>query len=134
MVPGKPGTFGQACASSIILRRHVMELKVVKEDSQLVYVALAGKLDVQGEEAIGDRFRELVETRRASFIIDMSQVTYLASLGIRLLFAAAKSLAASGNKLVVLKPQPMVEETLLSSGTAKLVPIAADEEAARSLL
>jgi len=28
----------------------------------------------------------------------------------------------------------MVEETLLSSGTAKLVPIAADEEAARSLL
>ena len=111
-----------------------MELKVVKEDSQLTYVALAGKLDVQGEEAIGDRFRELIETRQNSLIVDMSAVTYLASLGIRLLFAGAKSLAASGHKLVVLKPQPMVEETLLNSGTAKLMPIAADEEAARSLL
>jgi anti-sigma B factor antagonist len=111
-----------------------MELKVVKGDAHLTHVALAGKLDVQGEEQIGDRFRELIESRGTSFLIDMSQVTYLASLGIRLLFAAAKSLAGSGKKLVVVKPQPMVEETLLNSGTAKFVPIAPDEATALTLL
>ena len=111
-----------------------MELRVVKGDSELTHVALAGKLDVQGEEEIGDRFRELLQTRGTSFIVDMSEVTYLASLGIRLLFAGAKALAGSGKKLVVLKPQPMVEETLLNSGTAKLIPIASDEESALKLL
>jgi len=111
-----------------------MELKVVKGDLHCTSVALSGKLDVQGEEEIGDRFRELIQTRGTSFLVDMSQVTYLASLGIRLLFAAAKTLAGSGKKLVVVSPQPMVEETLLNSGTAKLVPIAPDAEAAQKLL
>jgi len=109
-----------------------MELKIVKGDSYLTQIELSGKLDVEGEGQIGDEFRRLVETRNTSFVVDMSQVTYLASLGIRLLFAGAKSLAAQNRKLVVFNPQPMVEETLMTSGTAKLVPVARDlDEALR---
>jgi anti-anti-sigma factor len=111
-----------------------MELKVVQRGAQFVQVALAGKLDVAGEQAIGDQFRGLVESYDASFMVDMSQVTYLASLGIRLLFAGAKALASQGNKMVVVNPQPMVEETLLNSGTAKLIAIAHDEAEALKLL
>jgi hypothetical protein len=36
--------------------------------------------------------------------------------------------------MVVINPQPMVEETLLNSGTAKLIPIARDETEALRLL
>jgi anti-sigma B factor antagonist len=111
-----------------------MELKVIKSDPRCTHIALAGKLDVAGEQEIGDEFRRLIDTRRTSFLVDMSQVAYLASLGIRLLFAGAKSLAEDGCKLVVVKPQPMVEETLLNSGTAKLIPISRSEEEALGLL
>jgi anti-sigma B factor antagonist len=111
-----------------------MEFKVVKSDVGVTHVALSGKLDVQGEGEIGDAFRDLVGSRNTSFLVDMSQVSYLASLGIRLLFAAAKTLAADGNKVIVVNPQPMVEETLLNSGTAKLIPIARDEAEALKLL
>jgi anti-anti-sigma factor len=87
-----------------------MELTLNQSDGKVTRISLSGKLDVPGEEAIGDEFRHLIEAHDTHFLIDMSQVTYLASLGIRLLFAGAKALAADGKKLIVLDPQPMVEE------------------------
>jgi|GEM_PF-268337 len=116
------------------LSRYVTELSVVRTNPDLTHLALSGKLDVEGEEQIGDQFRALIESRSTSFLVDLSRVSYLASLGIRLLFAGAKSLGQRGKKLVVINPQPMVEETLLNSGTAKLIPIARDETAALQLL
>jgi anti-anti-sigma factor len=111
-----------------------MELKVVAYDPKFTHVALSGKLDVAGEEQIGDEFRRLIDNHRTHFLVDMNGVSYLASLGIRMLFAGAKSLAGDSKKLVVISPQPMVEETLLSSGTAKLIPIARDMSEAMELL
>ena len=111
-----------------------MELTVAQSGPNMIRLALSGKLDVQGEEQIGDQFRQLVDMSSTSVLVDMSQVSYLASLGIRLLFAGAKSLAAKGKKLVVLSPQPMVEETLMTSGTVKLVPIVHDENDALKFL
>ncbi len=111
-----------------------MEMALNQSDGKVTRVSLSGKLDVAGEEAIGDQFRHLIDAHDTHFLIDMSQVSYLASLGIRLLFASAKALAVDGKKLVVVDPQPMVEETLMTSGTAKLVPIAHGEEEALGLL
>lgn len=112
-----------------------MELHVVRTEPGLTLIALSGKLDVEGEGQIGDRFRSLIDSRGGtSFLVEMSEVTYLASLGIRLLFAGAKALSGDGKKMVVIKPQPMVAETLLTSGTARLIPIAQSEEEAMGLL
>lgn len=112
-----------------------MELNVVKTDPGITEIALSGKLDVAGEGQIGDQFRRLIESRGAtSFLIEMSDVSYLASLGIRLLFAGAKALAGEGQKMVVINPQPMVAETLLTSGTARLIAIAQSHEEALDLL
>lgn len=111
-----------------------MELQVVRSDNAVTHLVLAGKLDLDGEQTIGEEFRGLIASRNTSFLVDMSGVSYLASLGIRLLFAGAKALSEHGNKLVVLNPQPMVEETLLNSGTVKFIPIAHDETEATQLL
>jgi len=111
-----------------------MELKVVASSPTVLRIALSGKLDVQGEEQIGDQFRQLVDLSSTSVLVDMTQVSYLASLGIRMLFAGAKSLAAKGMKIVVLSPQSMVEETLMTSGTVRLIPIAHDEDEALKFL
>jgi anti-anti-sigma factor len=111
-----------------------MELQVIQQDGELTRVALSGKLDVAGEHEIGDRFRELVAASEGPMLVDLADVTYLASLGIRLLFAGAKSLSARNLKMVVINPQPMVEEVLLSSGTVKLIPVAEDEAEARKFL
>lgn len=111
-----------------------MELKVVDLKPELTHIALSGKLDVEGEEQIGRQFEQLTSGGRKSTLVDMSEVTYLASLGIRLLFTCAKSLASDGRKMVVVNPQPMVEETLETSGTAHLIPIARDVDEAKGML
>jgi anti-sigma B factor antagonist len=111
-----------------------MELQVTNEDRMFFRLNLSGKLDVEGESQIGDQLRGLLETHQKNFLIDMSKVTFLASLGIRLLFMGAKTLAVSGHKMIVLNPQPMVEETILTSGTARMIPIARDEAEASTLL
>jgi anti-anti-sigma factor len=111
-----------------------MELKVAQSDPVFTRIVLAGKLDVEGEGQIGDEFRQIVDGSQLNVLVDLSQVSYLASLGIRLLFAGAKSLAAAGKRMVVLNPQPMVKETLLNSGTVKLIAIAQDEDEAKRLL
>ncbi|MEI7449276.1 MAG: STAS domain-containing protein [Desulfomonile sp.] len=111
-----------------------MEMKVVRGDARLTRIALSGILDLEGESKIGNEFRHLADSSKTHFLVDMSQVSYLASLGIRLLFTTAKSLATSGKKMIVLSPQPMVEETLMTSGTARLIPIAHDEDEALRLL
>ncbi len=111
-----------------------MELKVLRTDPTVTRIGLAGKLDVAGEGEIGEEFRRIVDGSDSNILVDLSEVSYLASLGIRLLFAGAKTLTAAGKKLVVIHPQPMVKETLLNSGTAKLIPIADDEQDAKRLL
>jgi anti-anti-sigma factor len=115
-------------------KEYLMELKIMRTDPTVTRIALAGKLDVEGEGQIGHEFRQIVDGSSSNVLVDLSQVSYLASLGIRLLFAGAKSLGASGKKMVVINPQPMVKETLLNSGTVKLIPIAEDEDHAKRLL
>jgi len=115
-------------------RRNVMELKVVDTKPGLTHISLTGKLDVEGEGQIGRHFEQLTSGASKPTVVDMSNVTYLASLGIRLLFTCAKSLAAERKKMVVVNPQPMVEETLRTSGTAHLIPIARDVQEAFSIL
>jgi anti-anti-sigma factor len=111
-----------------------MEIRLIASDNRITQVALSGKLDVAGEKEIGGQFKEMVDSRHTSFIVDMGDVSYLASLGIRLLFASAKSLVERGLKMVVVNPTPMVEETLLNSGTVKVIPIVKSVDEAFTLL
>lgn len=111
-----------------------MELKIVDVRPDLTHLALSGKLDVEGEEQIGREFERMTSEAGKSTVVDMSDVTYLASLGIRLLFTCAKSLSGEGKKMVVYNTQPMVEETMRTSGTVNFIPIARDLDEALVLL
>jgi len=93
-----------------------MELKVVRSDDQLTHLALSGRLDVA----------EHTKAKKP-VVVDMSEVSFLASLGIRMLFQGAKALFADGSKLVILKPQPLVEEILQTAGLTEIMPIVQDE-------
>ena len=111
-----------------------MELQVLESNREFSHIRLAGKLDVEGSGEIERELQELTADADRSAIVDMAGVTYLASLGIRLLFTCAKSLAESGKRMVVLNPQPMVQETLMTSGTVNFIPIAGNLDEAVTML
>lgn len=111
-----------------------MELQVIDTSMEFFHIALSGKLDVEGSQQIEERFQDLTANSHSSAIVDMTGVTYLASLGIRLLFTCATALAADGRKMIAVSPQPMVEDTLLTSGTVNFIPIARDLNEAVTML
>jgi anti-anti-sigma factor len=111
-----------------------MEMKVVEETEDLTYVALVGRMDVGGVEQIETRFVAYTTSRSKPVIVDISQVPFMASIGMRVILRVVKALKPIGAKLVVLKPQPLVEEALRIACLDQVFGIAQDEQKAREFL
>jgi anti-anti-sigma factor len=97
-------------------------------------LSLDGRLDAATITAIQPEFMEKTVALKKPVLVDMSQVTFIASLCIRMLVEAAKGLKASGARLALLKPSPLVEQALKASGFDLVVGIYHDEETARENL
>lgn len=111
-----------------------MEIKVIKADGDYTHVALSGRLDIHGVSTVEMKFAELVGAKGRPSIVDMTEVDFLASLGMRMLLSSAKALRAKGAKLVLYNPQPVVLEALQTAGFGAIMPIAHDFEKATALL
>lgn len=85
-------------------------------------VKLAGRLDLKGTNEINDTFSFTVGLEPAPTIVDMSEVVFLASIGIRMLISAARAKANRGSKMVLANPVPLVKEALTTAGFDALIP------------
>jgi anti-anti-sigma factor len=110
-----------------------MEIRVIESSDGLRRLALSGRLDLAGTEAIETRFAALTAGARQTAIVDLREVTFLASLGMRMLVSSARTLVSSGARLVLLGPQPAVRLALESAGLTSLLPIAGDDGEAVAL-
>jgi anti-sigma B factor antagonist len=96
-------------------------------------VVLEGKLDITGADAVAPVLTRLSE-QKLGLIVDLSGVSFLASIGIRQLTAAARSLTRRGGRMVLLKPAKLVEEVLTVSAVDSLIPIARSDKEAQAVL
>ncbi len=103
-----------------------MKLEIAELENGIVKVLLSGRLDVDGALEIDDAFRTAVGGKK-NVVVDLADVTYLASLGIRTLVIGAKAASQMGGKLVVLAPQRNVEKVLRESNIDTLIPILGDD-------
>src|SRR5712675_98210 len=72
---------------------------------------LRGRLDTVGTEAIKGPFNAVADTKRA-IVVDLSQVTFLTSWGIRMLVLGAKVVTNKGGKIVLSSPNGWVQFVL----------------------
>lgn len=105
-----------------------MELKVISTNENYTHVALSGRLDIDGVKSIEMQFTSLVGGKELSTIIDMTEVSFMASLGMRMLLSVAKKLRAAGKKVALYNPQPVVREVLETAGFSALMIIENDFE------
>lgn len=110
-----------------------MELRVIEENDKYVHLALIGRLDVAGVQAVELKFICQTSSTKKPSIVDLSETTYIASLGLRMLIENAKALKRAGARMVVLKPQPLVEDILRNAGLGDMLNIVHDEAEARAL-
>jgi len=102
-----------------------MNLEVADLGNGITKVTLSGRLDVEGALKIDDEFNAIAE-REKKVLVDLSAVTFIASLGIRTLIMGAKATANNGGKMVLLDPQPNVEKVLRTSRVDTVIPITHD--------
>lgn len=110
-----------------------MQLEILEDTPALTRIALKGQLDTAGVDRVEVRVLALLG-RGGDAVIDLSEVTFLASLGIRLLVSVAKVLDRRGKRLVLVAPRPIVDEALRHSSIDDLIPVAPDADSARALL
>ena len=110
------------------------DLTVIEHSDGLTHVALAGRLDVAGVDRAELKFTSHTAARKKPTIVDISQVDFIASLGIGMLISAARALASHGATMVLLSPQQEVARTLRASSIDTIIPIADSPDHALELL
>ena len=107
-----------------------MELKVINTDDVYTHLALSGKLDVMGVGEIENKFIGYTAARKKNALVDISGVTFMGSMGLRIFLSAARSLSLEKKLLILLNPQPLVNEVLEASGIQDAVIIEHNAESA----
>lgn len=92
-------------------------------------ITLSGRMDIVGAQAIDLQFNVLAGAQRA-LIVDLSEVAFIASMGLRTLIIGARKVTAQSGKIVLYRPIPEVEDVLVTSGIGALMPIVHELEAA----
>ena len=105
----------------------------IEEMGSAAKVVLTGRLDISGADVVALPLATLSGSK-SGLIIDLSGVSFLASIGIRHLVSATKALARRGGRLVLLNPTAIVSEVLVTSGVSDLMPIVQSEGEAQSLI
>jgi anti-anti-sigma factor len=106
-----------------------MELTSETMENGTVRAVLHGRLDTTGAIEIEMPMNALARDANA-LLIDLSEVTFLSSYGVRILLVAAKSVHGRGGKLALLCPAGNVAKVLQSARAGDLIPTFSTPEAA----
>ncbi|MEF2143824.1 MAG: STAS domain-containing protein [Desulfovibrionaceae bacterium] len=108
-----------------------MELTVFEDSNGLTHVALSGRMDAAGIKEIEEEFTALVSGAGKPVVVDMGEVSFMASMGMGLLLRNARNLAGKGARMILYRPQELVEEVMHIAGLQQLIPIEHEWEAAK---
>jgi anti-sigma B factor antagonist len=111
-----------------------MELRYSELENNIGLIKLIGKLDIVGVGEIENQFAGYCAGENRRVLVDLSEVEFLASIGIRMLTLNAKSVASRGGRMVLLHPTPDVRHVLEITGIPAIIPIYDGLESAQTVL
>ena len=111
-----------------------MEMEVMELEGNARKIVLHGRLDTPGVGQIETRFSASIVPGGRHAVVDLSDVSFIASMGLRMFISVARAAGRNGGKLVLLAPQPMVNEVFVNAALGDIIPIVVDAAAATALL
>ncbi|MBE7374435.1 STAS domain-containing protein [Pseudomonas lopnurensis] len=109
-----------------------MNITETLEGSTLI-LALHGRLDSTTAKSLEDVLPERMQVSPA-LIVDLAEIQYVSSAGLRVILKAAKVAKSSGNRLVLAGLAPQVHEVFQVSGFTALFNIQEDRSQALAAL
>jgi anti-sigma B factor antagonist len=111
-----------------------MKMTVEMLDEGIKKIDLSGRMDIEGTSQVEMKLTLVSAVEKSFVVIDLSQVDYMASIGIGTLVSTAKFIKLRGGKLVLLNPQPNVALVLAKTGINAVIPIYHNFEDAKKAL
>jgi stage II sporulation protein AA (anti-sigma F factor antagonist) len=87
-------------------------------------IALAGEMDLANAADVERELLRTEATNATKIVIDLSELTFMDSTGIRLLITAHARSRADGDRLVLIRPPARVYRVLCIAGVDGLLPFA----------
>src|SRR6185312_7864853 len=92
--------------------------------SDLRRIVISGRLDMPGTDSVAAQLAQLTAAPKKGVVVDLSQLKFLASIGIRALIASAKEVQKRGGKMaLVVNPASTVMMSLDATGVDQLIPV-----------
>lgn len=98
-----------------------MELTIKELEQDIRIFALKGRMDILGTGEIDLKFTSNGASKKAFVIVDLSEVDFMASIGLRTLTSTAQAQKARGGKMVLAAAQPLVARVLATTGSDKVI-------------
>jgi anti-anti-sigma factor len=99
-----------------------MEMRQVELSDGVLKVDLDGSFDIAGAGDVDLRF-SVIGGSRDKVLIDFSRVSFLASMGIRVLVKTAKAMNNRGGKLAVVNPNEAARKVLSATGADTIIAV-----------
>jgi anti-anti-sigma factor len=106
-----------------------MRLEQVMAPGDVLVVKLTGALDIAGAGEIDMPF-SVMSGKYDKVAVNLAGVSFLASIGIRVLVKAARTIGRRSGRFVVFNPTDEARKVLRSTGIDAIIPVVADEKAA----
>jgi anti-sigma B factor antagonist len=107
-----------------------MDMVVNEVETGVTCIRLNGRLDAPGADKIDLRFTAQAAAGQHDTVVDLAEVSFVASMGLRLLIATARAMDRKGRRMVLFGAQPAVQAVLELAAIDQLIPLVADEAAA----
>ncbi|MBL6076919.1 STAS domain-containing protein [Belnapia sp. T18] len=111
-----------------------MDFALTELDNGTNRVAMSGRLDAAGAEAIDQRFTAAVGSVAKNALVDLTEVSFVASLGLRMFISVARVLQRRGAQMILFGAQRQVMEVFETIALDQMIPIVATEAEARARL
>jgi len=92
-----------------------MEIEV-KEYKRVSVLTVTGRIDSATSNEFESKLNELTEAGRVNLVLDLSNVEFISSAGLRVLVTTRKGVKGAGGDVVLAKPSSQVIETLEIAG------------------
>lgn len=106
-----------------------MDIATTREDSFFT-LALSGRMDATTTTEFDLLVQKAQTEGQKNILVDMHDLVYISSAGLRSLLGLAKSLKAAQGKLIFCSLQPMVAEVFHISGFDRILMVLEDKTAA----
>ncbi len=111
----------------------MMEITEGKKGDVLV-LGLSGRLDATTSKAVEEKILAAIDSGERRLLLDLSQVDYVGSLGLRVFLLAAKKLTTADGKLALCSLSEQVREVFDIAGFLSVFSVyASADEAIKSL-